>query len=141
MVNYHDGGVVAGGVIAQSCTACGDELTVRNQGAGTTHVVVDVTGYFLSPNQTALNCVVRTTSQAVAAGDSLFLPGLGSPACPAGYTLTGGGQNYRGGVSGWVWWDATPDLAAGQWFTAGRNDTGASVTVNVYGICCQVPGR
>ena len=46
MVNYSNGVVIASGAITQSCTACTDELTVRNQGAGTTHVVIDVTGYF-----------------------------------------------------------------------------------------------
>ena len=100
---------------------------------------MDVTGYFARSNATAVSCVTQTASQVVANGASLLLPGLGSPACPAGYSLTGGGQNYRGGLTGWSWWDATPDMAAGQWFTAGTNNTGASVTVNVYGICCQIP--
>lgn len=50
MVNYQGGVVAANGVIAQSGTGISDELTVRNQGAGTTHIVVDVTGYFARPS-------------------------------------------------------------------------------------------
>jgi hypothetical protein len=46
LVTYGNGVVIASGAITQSCTACTDELTVRNQGAGTTHVVIDVAGYF-----------------------------------------------------------------------------------------------
>jgi hypothetical protein len=45
MVNYQDGVVTGSGTIARSGSS-GFELTVRNQGAATTHIVVDVNGYF-----------------------------------------------------------------------------------------------
>jgi hypothetical protein len=117
-----------------------NEFTVRAD-VSAVHVVIDVVGYFFSPNSTAHQCQVMTANQVVANAAQISIPGLGSPACPAGFTLTGGGQNYRGAITGWSWWDSTPDLAAGRWFTAGRNETGGNVTVNVFGICCRVPGR
>lgn len=46
VVNYQGGVVVAAGTISRSASGTSNELTVRNQGAGTTHIVVDVTGYF-----------------------------------------------------------------------------------------------
>jgi hypothetical protein len=103
-------------------------------------VVVDVVGYFFSPLLTPLQCTTVTASRVVANNAQIdWPPGLQSGACPAGYTLTGGGNQYTGNVTGMFWWNSYPD--GGQWTTSGRNTTGANVTVTVHGVCCRVPGR
>jgi hypothetical protein len=131
IVNYQGGVVVAGGTIAQICTGCGDELTVRNQGAGTTHIIVDVTGYFARPNATALDCMTL-------AGGSLSIPAGGTgatsaPACATGYTATGlycESTNWNMPI---VWQSGA--------FCQAKNLGGATATLKASQRCCRVPGQ
>ena len=130
-VNYQGGVVVASGTITQSCTACADELTARNQGAGTTHIVVDVTGYFARPNATALDCV--TTAQG-----SLSIPAGGTgntaaPACATGYETTG---IYCESTS----WDMPFVFSSGSVCSAQNHGAGAA-TLRASQRCCRVPGQ
>ena len=101
-----------------------------------THVVVDTVGYFAAPVATALDCTTQTNTVNVANNGETILE---TPACPAGYILTGGGHGYSGAHSGMWWWTSLPNGTT--WLTSGRNETGGQVTVNVYGICCRLPGR
>lgn len=43
---YNTGLLTSTGAITASCTSCGAELAIRNQGGGNTDVVIDVLGYF-----------------------------------------------------------------------------------------------
>jgi hypothetical protein len=116
-----------------------NEFTIQAD-ASAAHVVVDVVGYFFSPLATGLACTTVSNSVVVANNAQInFPPGLTSGACPAGFTLTGGGNQYSGAVTGWFWWNSFP--SAGEWVTAGRNTTGGNVTATVFGVCCRVPGR
>jgi hypothetical protein len=115
-----------------------NEFTIRAD-VSATHVVADVVGYFWAPEATALECQTLENSVVVANNAQInFPPGLISPACPAGYTLTGGGNRYSGNVSGFWWWNSHP--VGATWVTAGRNESGANVTVFVQARCCRVPG-
>lgn len=80
VVNYQNAVVVASGTITQSCSGCTDELTVRNQGAGTTHVVVDVTGYFAPATFGAVNGTVRAAAH---------INGGAAPTVTRSFTLAG----------------------------------------------------
>lgn len=50
VLTYTAGTTISTAAITESCVGCGPELTVRNQGGGTTHVVVDVAGTFTQPS-------------------------------------------------------------------------------------------
>jgi hypothetical protein len=131
VVNYQGGVVVASGTITQSCTACTDELTVRNQGAGTTHIVVDVTGYFAAPNATALSCVTTAeTLVTVAAGATA---NAGAPSCAAGYTST---SIYCESST----WDMPFVFFSGSVCSA-RNLGASAATLRASQRCCRVPGQ
>jgi hypothetical protein len=43
---YNTGLLTSTGTVTPSCTSCGLELSIRNQGSGSTDVAVDVMGYF-----------------------------------------------------------------------------------------------
>lgn len=144
VVNYNangESGDVANTTIIPALQDVADPNEIQFQAdVNGTHIVVDVVGYFWSPNATALNCTTVTNSVAVPNNTQIdFPPGLVSPACPAGFTLTGGGNLYSGAVSGFWWWNSHP--VGNTWVTAGRNLTGAGANVTVYATCCRVPGR
>jgi hypothetical protein len=139
VVNYQNGVVVAGGTITQSCTACTDELRVRNQGGGTTHIAVDVTGYFYPPTATALDCVTTAaTSTTVAAGATFFAD---PPACAAGYTqVSVGCRSNAYNTANWaITGFYTPGAFDGSCW--GTNISGGSATFQAYGRCCRIPGQ
>ncbi|MDQ5856840.1 MAG: hypothetical protein M3542_00990 [Acidobacteriota bacterium] len=117
-----------------------NEFSVRAD-VSSTHFIADVVGYFWSPVATALDTQVLQTTEAVAAS-AIFT--IFSPACPAGWRLTGGGhiaQNFGAPVS-----IATshPNLSgvnvANQWIYQGTNSVTAQNHTSVV-ICGRVPGR
>jgi len=147
MLTYGNGVTISSGVITQSCTGCGPELSVRNQGAGTTHVVIDIVGFFHAPNQTAVDNNVLNTFTSILANSTFTVY---SPACPAGWRLTGGG--FLGSqFSGITWAGSRPTAGASNITVSGVNmadrylcqgTTGASgQTVTCFSTCARVPGR
>ena len=135
-MNYQGGVVVASGTITQSCTGCADELTVRNQGAGTTHIVVDVTGYFAAPVATALACTTETAAVSLAAGVGQSSSATAS--CLAGYTATGGGA-FEGGLDSIRM--VKLSISATSVFCRLTNNTASALTAECQARCCRVPGR
>lgn len=137
-LNYQGGVVVASGVIAQSGSGTSDELTVRNQGAGTTHVVVDVTGYYAAPTATPLECT-NVQSATVTCPNNVWTPV--DATCPAGYTVTGGGYDTPEGSLGYpnVWLTSVP-LTTG-WRIWVDNQAGGDRRMFSYARCCRVPGQ
>ena len=133
VVNYQNGVVVASGTITQSCTACTNELRVRNQGAGTTHIAVDVTGYFYPPNATALSCTRVTT--AFSAAPSTFADV--TMTCPAGYTGTGAGLVDNGSSIGVEIRDIALTTARFRGWNGSSSTWGGSGQI----VCCRVPGQ
>jgi hypothetical protein len=139
MLTYTTGTTISTGTVTSSCTSCGSELTVRNQGAGNTDVVIDVVGYFHAPLVQGLSCTTQTASQTPAVGATFsFL----TPVCPAGSTLTGGGNNWTIlGLTDMWWWQSSPNAANTAWQCRGNNQTGTTPTIVCYAICCSIPGR
>lgn len=136
MLTYTAGTTISTGTITSSCTACLDELTVRNQGAGNADVVIDVLGYFSAPLQTALDCTRINTAFSTAASTFAGC----SSACPAGYTATGAGLLNSASSAGveirimgltnattadFLGWNGSPSTWAGF----------------CQVVCCRVPGR
>src|SRR5262249_30878152 len=68
MLTYSAGTTISTGTVTASCTSCFNELTVRNQGAGNTDVVIDIVGYFHAPFQQGLTCSQQTAQQTPAIG-------------------------------------------------------------------------
>ena len=104
------------------------------------HLIFDVVGYFATSQATALECVTTHTQVSQPNGFNSY---FSSPACPAGYTLTGGGAEYTGQFPV-NWYKNGPESAGNlenQW-TAGQNNvSGVTNTGHVYGRCCRIPGR
>jgi hypothetical protein len=137
VVTYTGGVSIASGTITASCTACTDELTVRNQGAGTTHVVVDVTGYFVAPEATRLGCQTAVADVSLAAG--VGSTGIATATCPTGYAPTGGG-GYEG-TSGATILISKVDIGGSYVYCRLVNNTSSAVTAECQARCCRVPGR
>jgi len=137
-VNYQGGVVVGSGVITESCTACTNELTVRNQGAGTTHIVVDVTGYYAAPASTTLECM--NVESAIVACPVNVWTNI-DVSCPTGYTATGGGYDAHEGSLGYpgVWLTSVP-LPNG-WRIWVDNQASGSRNMSSWVRCCRVPGQ
>lgn len=114
-----------------------NELTV--QASATTHLTIDVTGYYTAPQATKPECT-QTTLQSftIAAGAVTF---FNNPVCPTGFVETvpycfssdSGVYSKGSGVN-----SNTAGLAT---FCAWQNTTGGSRTVYGGSICCRVPGR
>jgi hypothetical protein len=101
-------------------------------------LVLDVTGYYMEPEATALDCTVAQES-----GNLALLGGLQPKFvnCPAGYTATGGGC---GGPLGIAVSNSEPNVVAGQPVGWKCDLVGSLLSVIGYQVnatCCRVPGR
>lgn len=101
-------------------------------------IVIDVTGYFIEPQATALECTV-----AQATGNLDLLSGLQARnvSCPAGYTATGGGC---GGPLGIGVSNSQPVVVGGSpvgWQCDLVGSLLSIISYQVNATCCRVPGR
>lgn len=102
------------------------------------NVVIDVNGYFVEPQATALDCTVAQQT-----GNLDLLGGLQmrSVSCPAGYTATGGGC---GGPLGIGVSNSQPVVTAGRPTGWSCDLVGSLLSVISYQVnatCCRTPGR
>lgn len=130
-------------IIVGACpaTSCTQELKVYS--TARTHVAMFVTGYFISPQMTRLDCAdirgefsVRTADYAQA-----------HIACPARWTATGGGcsADFPGGriiydEPGITESDNTT-TSLSTWFCGAENNDAVLRNVRISARCCRVPGR
>jgi hypothetical protein len=150
LVNYNSGSTssaIANAVSQSQCRLCSEELYVY--ASRTTHVLVDVIGYFARPTATPLDNDVRYASKSVL-NNSLF--DLHSPACISGFRLTGGGfleSSYDEGfnfigsrpVSGTSFGLVSGTNIADRYLCQGRNQSGGTRTAYCYSVCARIPGR
>jgi hypothetical protein len=116
-------------VIVRSCTSCALELSVYANNS--THYVVDVIGYFMAPEATALQCINSgVTATPVAAGAQANSE---APACPAGYTQTA--TNCTSSAWG------MPFVFFKDGVCSAQNNGAGAATINSSRTCCRVPGR
>ncbi|SFK29480.1 hypothetical protein [Lysobacter sp. cf310] len=132
-VNY-----VAGAVVANLATVALDQGSSANElsiySFAQTHVIGDIVGYFITPQATALDCTRVQTSHTLAASGTLNAP---SPACPAGYSMTGG-DCYSASYSGRVV-SSYPNGAVH--YCSWANESAVAMNVVAFADCCRVPGR
>jgi hypothetical protein len=138
MLTYTTGTTISTGVITSSCTACGTELTIRNQGAGNADVIVDIVGYFNAPFTTSLE--VQSVVSPYYACPSSFDCGVYQN-CNAGYTITGGGCQLQFYNFYWFWANNSPLGATNGWNCQGTNTSGSSQNMRAVAMCSRVPGR
>jgi hypothetical protein len=152
LVNYNSGstsGAIANAVSQSQCRLCAEELNVY--ASRTTHVIIDVIGYFARPTATIPDqFIVSTGLRTIPTGTySLF-----TSTCPSGYRLSG--------VAGLVnLWTLDIELTAVRAASNGSvglvsgansgtqalcqfyNKSGASRTsaIECHAICLRQPGR
>jgi hypothetical protein len=104
----------------------------------TTHVVIDVIGYFAAPVATPLDCTT-VTSAVVEVSVNNWTPVTAF--CPALTTMTGGGFYTPEGTGGYpgVWTTTGPD--GNGWTTWVDNQTNGGRAIQTYARCCSLYGR
>lgn len=116
-------------LIVRSCQTCIDEIAI--QANASLDYVIDVVGYFIPPQATALDCV--TTAETTLNLNPGATGNVVAPACSAGFTET------------------STNCAANDWFTpfvffkngtcSARSNGGAATNIRASRTCCRVPGR
>ncbi|KRD80302.1 hypothetical protein ASE43_05400 [Lysobacter sp. Root983] len=132
-VNY-GGGDIRGNLatVALDQGSSANELSVYS--FAQTHLVGDIIGYFINPQATALDCTRVQTSYNLTASGTLNAP---SPACPVGYTMTGG-DCYSASYSGRVVSSYPNGLVH---YCSWANESAVAMNVVAFADCCRVPGR
>lgn len=130
---YYTGVVsAANDMIVTSCQACAIELAIYS--SSSVHYVIDVVGYFIPPQATALQCVESAEATTPAPG---VLPGgtrnETAPSCPAGYTQTATNCETTSWLMPIVYFKAGTCSA--------RNNDVSNQFISASRTCCRVPGR
>ena len=100
-------------------------------------IIFDVVGYFVVSDATALQCTTQASAPALIAG-----PGTGSatsPACGAGYTLSGGSCDSDSFSMSLVSHEASGGNT--MWFCSANNTGVSSAHLTATANCCRVPGK
>jgi hypothetical protein len=141
MLTYTTGTTISTGTITASNSTglASSELTVRNQGAGNTDVVIDLVGYFHAPVAQPIACQTVNSRNTILANS---FGGFDSPTCPAGTILTGGGIDTNFSTAE-IWaYRSSPNAANTAWTCEARSQFGSDWTLfDCYAICCSIPGR
>jgi hypothetical protein len=136
VLNYAANDVVANTAIIPVVPGGGNDFTLFS--LATTHVVVDVLGYFAASNATRLDCmtmpsdVVAVPVNEVTAVDAI---------CPAGRAATGGGYDTAEATIAFPGLFVTSTPLANGWRTVVENHTNGPRNILTFARCCRVPGR
>lgn len=130
VISVPAGGTVTADTIVKSCQSCSYELQIRT--TTPMNYVINVVGYFMRPQATALDCTEMASAVTTVAANG-GIANVFAPACPAGYTETGTNCN------GTSWYTSFPYFAHGT--CSARNNGATSTDVTAYRTCCRVPGR
>lgn len=103
----------------------------------TTHVIVDLIGYYAAPERTTLETSRVANGTILANNAQIF--GLESAPCPTGTRIISGAC-HPGKAGVWII-NQYPNLAANVWRCGFHNQSGGDATVYVYGVCANIPGR
>jgi hypothetical protein len=136
VVNYVAGEVIADTAPIPVAPGSGNDFSIFS--LATSHVVIDVLGYYAAPVATALDCI--TVSSAVTPVAVNTWTAIDAN-CPAGRTATGGGYDTPEGTLGYpnVWLTTLPN--GNGWRTWVDNQTNGNRSIQTFAQCCRVPGR
>lgn len=116
-------------VIVKSCLACTAELKVYSSTPA--NYIIDVIGYFMPPQATALQCIdTDNVVQSVPAGSTYNVI---ASACPSGYTATA--TNCESGS-----WQM-PFVFTHAGTCSAQNNSTSAAELRASRTCCRVPGR
>lgn len=127
---YTPGSIVSNEVVLkldQGASANEMSIYASNQ----VHVVGDVTGYFINPAATALDCVETANTDLVLAAGATG--NAVAPACAAGYTQTSTNCESSTWQMPFVYFQSGTCSA--------QNNSGGNATLRASRTCCRVPGR
>jgi hypothetical protein len=137
-VNYTPGLTIANAGVVRVAGATGSSNLFIYSAAAESHVVVDIMGYFAAPEATPLGTTAVQQAWSLAAGAILNTVA----SCPAGYAVTGGGNNYNNGTFLDFWlWQTSKDAGGQGWRCRGYNNSGGTQSGYCEAICSRVPGR
>ena len=134
---YGPGDVLSNTTVVPDSPGAGGDFNVYSYAS--THLVIDVVGYYAAPQATQLDCTQAFSAMTpVAVNVWTNIDVL----CPAGRSATGGGVLTSEGTAGFpgVWTISVP-ASATVWRTWVDNQTGGSRSIQTWAQCCRVPGR
>jgi hypothetical protein len=128
---------ISNSFIVQVCRGCSDEISIYSF-PGSTHVVVDVLGYFARPSATPLDITVVSTPLTTLTPGQLQT--LTTPFCPSDYVATGGGWEETINGSGPMVDDFGP-VGDNRWKCTFINESSSNMSVQCRAVCARIPGR
>lgn len=141
ILNYKAGETVANSTIVKGGYNLGYDFRIYTP--TTTHVIIDVMGYFDKPERTMPDTyTVKSATSTINANTNLTLT---TPSCPTGYRLTSGGYDTNS-------WDVRivesrggtivgANVIGNTWRCSARNTGAISATLACIGYCLRIPGR
>lgn len=141
-LNYKAGDIIGNEIIARQMVDDVAPYTApsfRVYSYAAAHIVIDVSGYFTPPSAEPLQCVEANSAQVTIAPNTTVR--AIAPACPAGYTGTGGGcvSSSYPSINGLYFSNFGP-TADSAYVCDGNNAGTSTVTFIARGTCCRVPG-
>jgi hypothetical protein len=136
VLNYAANDVVANTAIVPVVPGGGDDFTLFS--LATTHVVVDVLGYFAASNATRLDCTTVPSDIVAVPVDEITAV---DASCPPGREATGGGYDIAEGTIAFTGLFMTSNPLANGWRTLVENHTGGPRAILTFARCCRIPGR
>jgi hypothetical protein len=136
-LNYAPGQTVANTTIVPVVPGAGTDFSIYSQ--VTTHLVIDVVGFFAAPVATALDCITVDSGLVTVPVNSWTAIDAN---CPLGRTATGGGYDTpTTGTQSFIGIYPTTLPNGNGWRTWVDNQTGGPRDVKTFAQCCRVPGR
>ena len=134
-----NGYTVANTTVIPLCRGCGPDISINN--FNNSFVIGDVMGYFRESGATALQTTVLSNTLNVPAGNVSIQNGnVTTAACPAGYTLTGGGADWAANFFDLYLVGSAPVSSNTAWRGTYRSERSSAIDFFVYAICARVPG-
>jgi hypothetical protein len=137
-VNYAAGEIVNNAAITRISTdpVIGTGFVIYS--FAQSHYVVDVVGYFSSPQATALDCINIENRVSLASGETV----VRNMMCGSGFTVVSGGAIPPPGIdASQVVLRYSSFSPPNNWASAMTNNSSVSGTFTFHTRCCRVPGR
>jgi hypothetical protein len=136
VLNYAANDVIADTAIIPVVPGGGNDFALFS--LATTHVVVDVLGYFAASSATRLDCLtVSSDLVAVPVNELTAVDAI----CGPGRTATGGGYDVSEGTIAFPGLFVTSSPLANGWRAVVENQTSGPRNILTFARCCRVPGR
>jgi hypothetical protein len=137
VINWTPGlnGAIANGLVVTGCPGCTDSINIKNFGADSTQVIVDVMGFFEDGtiSSSDVTSFAGPSVSVASGGDTAVIGG----ACPAGTVLVGGEVEHAN--TGTVAVSASRQQSSTQWGYMVFNSSNSSVSVTAYSRCQDAP--